>query len=84
MPMPEATVNQNNGAVTWQNDIRLSGQIPVMKAIAVPSSVKKLANNEFREGILATYARHHPATRYLVNYVWHEVGTLQPTDGTPC
>ena len=59
MPVPEATVNKNNGFPLWQNNIRLSWQVLSMQSVSEAKLVKQSPDNEFRLGVLGANARHH-------------------------
>lgn len=59
MPVPEASVNQNNSFPLWQNDIRATGKASVVQSITEPRGMQRLANDNFRLGMTAPDAGHH-------------------------
>jgi hypothetical protein len=58
--MPEASLDLDDGAVFWQNDVGTARKVRDMKAIAKTEPVKRSPQREFGSGIPAFYARHHP------------------------
>ncbi len=67
MAVPEAAVNEANGAVATENDIRRSGETPDVESESKPLRVKCSSKNEFGLGVLGRYARHHPRPSSLVD-----------------
>ena len=59
VPVPEAAVNQDCGAILRQNEIRPTWQTAVMEAIPEAARMKSLSKRELRLCILAPNARHH-------------------------
>lgn len=60
MTVPEAAVDEDHGAVFGQANVRLARQVAV-QAIAEAASVQRLADQQFRFGVLAANTGHHPA-----------------------
>jgi hypothetical protein len=73
MTVPETAMNHDHSTVTRQNNVRLSGESLIVKPVAKSTSVKALTDEEFRSGVLATYAGHHPASDLWGYYVCHFV-----------
>lgn len=64
MAVPEAAVDENRLAAAGENDIRPSGQVLAMEAIAVAHGVETAADNHLRLGV-ATLDRLHDAPALL-------------------
>lgn len=77
--MPEATMNEDNGSVFGQDKIGSAGEFPVMQSIPKSAFVERVSQEQFRPGILASNAGHHPRTGLLVDDVGH-VWSLDVTD----
>ena len=73
MAVPEAAVNEANGTVATENEIRRSGETPDVESESKPLRVKCPSKNEFGLGVLGRYARHHPRSSGLVDDVGHRV-----------
>lgn len=71
MPVPETAMNQHYSLSFRKNQIRFSGKLAVMQAVAEAERVQRLANNKFRLGVLAPDARHHPAANIGRNNISH-------------
>ncbi len=71
--MPETTVNEDNGAVTRENNIRFAGKIAHMETEAEPELVELPVNKNFRLGVAPPYTGHHPATGGAVHHIDHQV-----------
>lgn len=50
--MPETAVNQNNFAMFRQHQVRLPGQIPPMKSVAITHAVDETPNDKLRSCVL--------------------------------
>lgn len=74
--MPEATVDEDNGAVSWQNNVGPPRQVLYMKAVSKSQGMKKTTNLHLGSSILAPYAGHHPATGFPVNDIRHLAALL--------
>ena len=61
MPMPEATVDEDDGAVPSQHEVRRARQASIVKAEPVAGPVEKAANHELRTGVPAANPPHEPA-----------------------
>lgn len=60
MAVPEAAVDEDHGPVLRQADVRLARKVAVQPVAEAPR-VKSLADHQFRPGVLAADAGHHPA-----------------------
>jgi hypothetical protein len=76
MAMPKATVNENDRAISRQDDIRSTGEVFTMKPEAVTQSVKNASNGELRPSVFATYRRHIAASLLASMDVNHEKAPL--------
>lgn len=56
--MPEAAVDEDDGAVPRQHDVGRSGEVADMESEAIPGAVEHGANRQFRAGILAPDLGH--------------------------
>ena len=61
MPVPEASVNEDDGAMFGQDDVRLSCHIQSMQPEAIAGPVKQGAHYALGASILALDLRHHQA-----------------------
>lgn len=82
MRMPEATMNKDDLAVLWQNDVRPSRQVLAMKSEAVPHGVKHAPDSEFRACVFAFDRLHDAAAlfraaRVHARKVWLGAGFLK-------
>lgn len=71
MSVPETTVHENDCPIPGQDYVRCSGQGAVMETVAETGGVERLAQDQFRLGILAPDIRHHPAAYFSRNSVSH-------------
>jgi len=69
VPMPEATVNENDRVVLWKNEIRRSRQTSSVKPETEACAVQGTPHFHFGPGIPAPDARHHAGAGCLVNNV---------------
>lgn len=69
VPMPVAAMNKQADAVSWQNDVRRTGQPTIVQHIAKSGSVQIPPNRQFRPGILSTDTRHPTSAGCSVNDV---------------
>lgn len=60
--MPEASVHEYNSTPAGQNDVRFSGQVVDMKAIAEAERMKAMPDGKLRLRVFPLYAGHHPAS----------------------
>jgi len=72
MPMPEASVHEDNGVVFRQHDVRFAGQILGCNAIAQAMCVKVLSHDDFGFGVAPANAGHHPASRGAIDDISHQ------------
>ena len=56
MPVPEASVDENDGLVLRQDNIRISQQLPDLNTETQTAREKILPHNQFRVGILSLYS----------------------------
>lgn len=59
--MPEAPVNEDDGAVFWQDEIGLAGELLIFRAVdgeAVPEVVEHRAQGQLRLGVATPDAGH--------------------------
>lgn len=64
--MPEASVDQHDRLVFWENNIGLRGEMVGVKPESKPFAVEKPSHNNFGLRIPTTNARHHSAAcRYV-------------------
>ncbi len=78
MPMPEATVNEDNRPVLGKDQVGLSGEPLRMQPVAQPGRMESLADQQFRSGIPAFDSRHIPAAGRCVVNVRHTSGGFTP------
>ena len=74
MTVPEAAVNEANGAVATKDQVWGSRQTANVESEAEPLCVKCASNDQFGLGVLGSYARHHPGSSGLIDDVGHRVG----------
>ena len=72
MSMPEAAIDQDDGPVFSQNQIRLSGEFSVVKAVPKPECMEAAPDQHFGSGVSASDACHHPAAGLFVDNVSHQ------------
>lgn len=58
--MPETAVDEDDGTILGQHEIRLSWKSFRMEAVPEAQSVQLVSQKHFRPGILASNARRHP------------------------
>lgn len=61
MPMPKATVHENNFGLGGEYYVGGSGEAPLVKSKAVPQAMKQFSNADLRSRIFAFYPRHSGA-----------------------
>jgi hypothetical protein len=64
MPVPEAAVEEHNGAVFWQDDVGPTGQFFSVQAEAVTGAVQGGAHQLLWRSIAAADTRHVPAAAF--------------------
>lgn len=62
--MPEAAMHKYDLSSTWQNDVRLSGQILAMETEAVAHRVQESPNTHLGSGVLAFDGLHDAPTLF--------------------
>lgn len=71
VPMPEASVNEDYGAIFRKYKVRLARQTFVVQQIAKASSMETSPDDHLRLGIPAANAGHHPTSNLGRNNVSH-------------
>jgi hypothetical protein len=71
MPMPEATVHEDDGSVSREDEIRFAWQSLAVKPEAKALRVQGLPYLQFGSCILSADASHHPASGCPVDNVSH-------------
>jgi hypothetical protein len=59
--MPKTAVDENYGAVFWENYVGIARQVFAMQPEAVPGCMQESSDQQFRLGVLAFYCGHGPA-----------------------
>jgi len=59
MAMPETAMNQYDGIIFGQNDIRPAGQFAPMEPVPETKLVQAMPDQDFRSGILGPDPAHH-------------------------
>jgi len=72
MPVPEATVHEDNGLVFRQANIRFSGELGIVQPKAKTHAVEEAPDNSFRPGVNAANPAHVPAPALRCQQI-HEV-----------
>jgi len=72
MPMPEASVNENNLAQSRKNHIRSSRKIAYMKSVTESHAVYEAAHNHLWPSVLA-FDAGHPFTAFLFGEIIHGI-----------
>lgn len=70
--VPETSVDENDGSVFWQNDIRFGGKCFVVKSVAESVDKQKFSDQKFRFGVLASDLAHVVASCCFSEFVCHE------------
>lgn len=71
MAVPETAVDKNNQSVADEDKIGFPGKIGPIEPKAIPSSMHRLPNLDFRGRIPGVDLRHSPAARGAVHGVDH-------------
>lgn len=71
MLVPKTTVNKDDGAIFWKDNIRLSRKVFAMQAKPIAHSVKQRTDKQLRPGIARSDARHDPTSFFAGKYVSH-------------
>ena len=73
VPVPEAAVDEDDGAVLAQHYVGGAGQALDIYAVAVAVGMQVTAHNQLGLGVLALDARHAPVSLFLCHLVRHGV-----------
>ncbi len=60
MAVPETTMDQDNGTVAWEHDVRGAGKVSPVQPEAKTFAKEHGADQSFRPGIAAFDRGHHP------------------------
>lgn len=71
MPMPETSVNEDDGSVLRQHDVGLARQFLSVKAKSKAQPMEQRANTLFWRGVLAANPAHVPTAALLAQSVAH-------------
>ena len=69
MPMPEATIHEDDSAILAHHNIGVSGKPRVVKPIAETAGKQELAHQQLRLGILAPNRRHAAMALFLSHLI---------------
>ena len=72
MPMPVATVDENNPAVLWKHEVRSSGKIATVKSETESHAMNDGPNDQFRFCVARSDSGHVPGTLFPIVDVSHE------------
>lgn len=70
--MPEAAVDEHDGAVPWEDEVRRPGQIATMQTEPKPLRVRNTPHDQFRSRVLLPDRSHMGAARLLIEDVGHQ------------
>lgn len=70
--MPEASMYEHCGTVTWKDEVWSAWHSPHVKAVTKAGSEKAPPQGQFRHGILTANPGHHPAANLTGHDVSHE------------
>lgn len=62
MPMPETAIDENNGVVSREHHVGLTGQRRAVKAIPEAQPEKRFSQGKFRRSVRAANLRHDAAS----------------------
>lgn len=74
MPMPEAAVHKDDGAILRQNEVRSAVDLLRMKPEAETARVQCPPESQLGLGVVSPDPRHHPGTGLLV----YDIGHIRP------
>jgi hypothetical protein len=77
--VPEAAMNENDGLVFRENNVRLAGQLLVMEPVTKACFMKRPTDDHFGLCVLAAYAGHHPASGRGIDHI-HDQATFFSAD----
>ena len=69
--MPEASVDENNGTISWKHKIGFAEKLPFMQPKPETASMQTGADNKLRLGVSGFYTRHHATTGFQRHYICH-------------
>ena len=75
MPMPEATVDENDGFVLWQNNIWIARHLSDLNSVTQTTREKILPHNHFWFCVLSFDCCHATATLLRSHYICHNIIT---------
>jgi len=70
VPVPEATVHENNSTVPRKDQVRFSGQFS-LQSVTQASAVQVFSYDQLRLGVLAPDAGHHSASGGSIDNIGH-------------
>jgi hypothetical protein len=73
MLVPKAAVNKNDNTIFRKDDIGGPRKIFHVQPIAKATGMKKFPSLHFWGSVLASDARHHPASGRRIDYVDHQI-----------
>ena len=71
MTVPEAAVDKADSLEPMEDQIRRSGELPIMKTVPEAACMQRAAKCQLRSGILGANPRHHSRAGSAINYVGH-------------
>ena len=83
MEMPEATVNEDRGAVSRKDEIRSARQIPAVETVAKALGEEPVTHGDLDPGVSGPDGRHHPTSRRSVHRVGQDVSLTRRSGRTP-
>lgn len=63
MAVPETTVNEDNGTISWQHNIGAAWKLAIVKGKSESEPMQRLSNAQLRGRILPSNTRHHSRPR---------------------
>lgn len=69
--VPEATVNEDHGAMTREHQVWTARQVTAMQAESQPLREQQTAQSTLRHRVLVANGAHHAAARLPINNVRH-------------
>lgn len=75
VPVPEAAIDEDDEAVTWQDEVGCTGKVLAMQPEPVSAGMKELPEEKLRFGVFPANATHHPRAGRSVNHIRHRVTT---------
>jgi len=78
--MPKATMDEDDGMIFREHDIRFSGEFPDVQPEPEAMTMQQASHQEFRFRVPPLNAGHHPASGCSIHYVCHWI-QANSTDG---